>query len=187
MEHFPMKRVSLHQAANVSTVECFPDTSAMGSQDGVHFDPSPDQIIYPEPRRATPALSSLNCCGTPYLKLHREQSSDASVELLDIFLTKSYGDDDDGRSGWTSFFYGSPPARTNNPVVRDARFVNQVSGRPPPWCWNSPGGRPSNRAEKHSPSCSATFGGGKPVVSVRIEGFASGSSESHCIVSAFAC
>lgn len=64
-----MKRVALRQIAIVSTMECSSDMKAMGYQKAVPLVPSSEQMVYPEPRRATPAFSSLNCYGTPFFKL----------------------------------------------------------------------------------------------------------------------
>ncbi|KAL5993676.1 hypothetical protein ACLOJK_040928 [Asimina triloba] len=125
---------------------------------------------------------------------------DAGLEILKIYLGAMDNDYKDGLGGGhgggndVGFFCGSPPVRTSNPVVHDAQFGRQVQNQmfPSPM-GNSHGGpklapppsASSSSSSSRSPSCGVSFGsGGSP--RVRIEGFACGSSESHCIVQALA-
>ncbi|XP_031491017.1 uncharacterized protein LOC116258070 [Nymphaea colorata] len=184
MECFQMKYVALHQIATVNALECMSDLSARGKQGGAILDPTAENIIRPEPRRAAPASFISSCydgyrCNTQ--RKPTEQREDASFEILDIILTKNGPDNDEG-SNLTNYFCGSPPARTNNPMVHDVEFVNQSRAYNSPF-ESSLGGKPSARVENRSSSCGASFGG-KPMV--RIEGFACSNSKSHRFVPALA-
>ncbi|CAN6470511.1 unnamed protein product [Victoria cruziana] len=184
MECFPMKYAALHQIATANALECMSDMSARGKHIGAVLGPSPANIIRPEPRRAAPASFTSSCYDRYRCNLLRrstEPKEDASFEILDIILTKNGPENDEG-SNLTNYFCGSPPARTNNPMVHDVEFVNQSLAYNSPF-ENSLGGKPSARVENCSSSCGASFGG-KPMV--RIEGFACNNSKSHRFVPALA-
>ncbi|KAH7670104.1 hypothetical protein IHE45_10G003300 [Dioscorea alata] len=144
------------------------------------------ELICPEPRRATRApyvLDGLNrSCSRPkgMMQMHRGE-----FEILDIILNKDDGDLDTGNQ--MSFFCGSPPVRTSNPIVHDAVFVKQSLCQVSPLGPISPGSKLSlarmERVERGSPSCGSSLG---PKPKVRIEGFTCGNSEPHCVVPAFA-
>ncbi|VAH12052.1 unnamed protein product [Triticum turgidum subsp. durum] len=101
--------------------------------------------------------------------------TDSASDILDLILSKNDPDVDTDSNGQVGFFCGSPPVRTNNPIVNDPQF-----GRNTP-CF-SPLGSPfskmlGGRAEVGSPSCGASSS-----PKVRIEGFACGNKENHCAV-----
>lgn len=91
-------------------------------------------------------------------------------------------DSDPEFSSQVSFFCGSPPARTNNPVIHDIKFAKQAQSFTSPLI-NSPGGKQAGRVERGSPSCGSSFGGSPKM---RIEGFVCGSSDKRCVTPALA-
>jgi hypothetical protein len=70
-------------------------------------------------------------------------------------------------TGQTGFFCGSPPVRTNNPLVKDAQFINQIHTQSPivlsPLGTDLHGKKPTS-----SPSFKSTYGNNPKV---RVEGF----------------
>ncbi|XP_008812985.2 uncharacterized protein LOC103723742 [Phoenix dactylifera] len=92
--------------------------------------PSPGTaVICPEPRRAIGVacvidkLDRFSSKSNGMLPVHK---GDDSQEILDIILSKDDYVGDSDASNQVEFFSGSPPARTNNPIVRDAQFINQT-------------------------------------------------------------
>ncbi|XP_020270920.1 uncharacterized protein LOC109846106 [Asparagus officinalis] len=84
----------------------------------------------------------------------------AGAELLDIILTKG------GEVAISPpFFAGSPPTRSANPVVNDARFAEE---KPDPFSSSGPGTPISPR--QRATGCARTKFGFKPAP-VRVEGF----------------
>lgn len=140
--------------------------------------PSPrSEVICPQPHRATRVPCLINTLTRVSSKTKGTKSIyrvDCAPEILDLLLNQDYDSDTDG------FFSGSPPMRTNNPVIQDAQFVKQSSAAS---LRNSPSGNPARRVERGSPTCGSSFGGNPKV---RIEGFACGSSEKHRVAAALA-
>ena len=84
-------------------------------------------------------------------------------------------DVDTDSSSQVAFFCGSPPARTNNPVINDPQFGKKTPSFSP--LGSSFGKMAAGRVEVGSPTCGASS------PKVRIEGFACGNKEPpHCAV-----
>ncbi|CAA6668046.1 unnamed protein product [Spirodela intermedia] len=147
-----------------------------------------EEVVCPEPRRiiGKPIVpESLNrICSKPRSLLAQQRGE--APEILDIILSSS--DDADGDLGsprQLGFLCGSPPLRTSNPLILDAKFEEVAAPMLSPMGIAAAqlGGGDSRlevvKVERPSPSCK-----GKP--RVRIEGFAPASSESGCVVTALA-
>lgn len=134
-----------------------------------------DQPICPMPRRV---MTSGPCTARPihksYVKNHSYAMSgnegEPSYEILEILLSKSQQGDQTNVKNSHPYFYGSPPTRSDNPLVRDTQFIRK--GVPV---------SPVNLSQ--NTSCGASYGA-KPLV--RVEGFASKNQESHCNLPALA-
>ncbi|KAK9117745.1 hypothetical protein Sjap_016692 [Stephania japonica] len=142
---------------------------------------SPMGVICPAPRRIARSplmVENLNrlCCRA---KSDLPASGDPSAEILSIILTKNDPEDDLDAGHRQRGFFGSPPMRANNPLIRDTQFVQETSTIASPLGPSHGGKAASTRAC----SASSTFGS-KPMV--RIEGFACRSSKSQCVVPALA-
>ncbi|OEL17362.1 hypothetical protein BAE44_0021624 [Dichanthelium oligosanthes] len=134
------------------------------------------EIICPQPRRATRlpfAVETVNKASpraNGALPLYR---SDSTSDILDLILSKN--DPDGDSSSQVGFLCGSPPVRTNNPVIHDPQFGKRVPSFSP--LGSSYGKTSAGRVEVGSPSC-----GSISSPKVRIEGFACGNSETHYAV-----
>ncbi|OWM65140.1 uncharacterized protein LOC116215336 isoform X2 [Punica granatum] len=139
-------------------MDCFGyQQNAMGACEGMGMEP----VICPKPRRFGFARCPIN---------HQPEMGDAAAanELLDIILPEGVYDPERPSP---PFLLGSPPSRASNPVVQDARFMED---------------RLVHSSSPAPPSTSARNGGGftrmkfghKPAP-VRIEGF-------NCSISAMA-
>lgn len=85
-------------------------------------------------------------------------------------------DVDTDSSSQAGFFCGSPPARTDNPVINDPQFGKKTPSFSPLFGGSSSGKMTAGRVEVGSPS---SCGASSP--KVRIEGFACGNKEPpHC-------
>ncbi|KAJ0962730.1 hypothetical protein J5N97_027852 [Dioscorea zingiberensis] len=117
-------------------------------------------VFCPKPRRLT------QLAGAALLDRHRLRSSDSpsSSDLLDLFLSKGGEGNQVGSS--PPFFTGSPPTRSANPLVHDARFGEE---KPvfPTGPVHLPSGSPMSPTRK---GFGPTKFGFKPAP-VRIEGF----------------
>ncbi|XP_039123977.1 uncharacterized protein LOC120260550 [Dioscorea cayenensis subsp. rotundata] len=119
-------------------------------------------IFCPKPRRLSqlsiPAATDLDGCRlrpTPFDTI-------AGAELLDIFLSKG-GEQNNATPSSPPFFTGSPPSRSANPLIHDARFREPKLGP----IQTNPAGSPMSPTRK---GCAPTKYGFKPAP-VRIEGF----------------
>ncbi|KAK9271779.1 hypothetical protein L1049_002143 [Liquidambar formosana] len=141
----------------------------------------PKEVICPEPRRAAMVpyiVDGLNrsCC-KPKRNFPSHRGS-SSLDIFNLFLNKDDIEDElDATSSQMDFVSCSPPVRTNNPLVHDVQFIRQTSvlGSPPR---NTHGVKYSSAKVEEAPF-HGTSTGEKPIV--RIVGFASGGSKSHCI------
>lgn len=93
-------------------------------------------------------------------------------------LQDEYNENDLDSSNQASFFCGSPPPRTSNPVVNDAQFMNQTRAVA------SPSGfycdmKPSARIKRGSPTCGSSKDTNPKLT---IEGFACRSPDSRGVV-----
>ncbi|PSR87815.1 Sialoadhesin like [Actinidia chinensis var. chinensis] len=118
-------------------------------------------VVCPRPRRVWHLTSPSTCHTGPQAEVF---DSKVGAELLDIILNKEdFGVEQSGAQPALSplFFSGSPPSRTANPLIEDARFedarLTSFSASPVP----SPSGLTSSVRMKfeHKPAA------------VRIEGF----------------
>uniref|UniRef100_A0A1D1XNM9 Sushi, von Willebrand factor type A, EGF and pentraxin domain-containing protein 1 n=1 Tax=Anthurium amnicola TaxID=1678845 RepID=A0A1D1XNM9_9ARAE len=162
------------------------------------------EVICPEPKRMIRAPVFADSSDRLYSKTKGAHSGE-SLGILDIILSRDDSEREFESPSQLSFFCGSPPVRSSNPVIHDAKFdkgtapeaslENSLRGNPmfarvekaalaSSPLGNSHGGKPLVvKMERTSPSCASSVGG-KP--KVRIEGFASGKSESNCVVPALA-
>ncbi|KAJ3683251.1 hypothetical protein LUZ60_013478 [Juncus effusus] len=92
---------------------------------------------------------------------------DSPHDILDLILGKNDSEDLDS-AGQTGFFCGSPPVRTNNPLVKDAQFLNQIQSQSPLF-FSSPVNSTNNSSGKKPTSGSPNNCSSSP--EVRIEGF----------------
>ncbi|XP_068661269.1 uncharacterized protein [Aristolochia californica] len=177
-----VEQIALDNAA----MNCALDVKLNEHQIGNQVIPSPEEVIICpaplRPSRSPYVVDNLNrfCC-IPKSNLFVQRGG-AGLELLNCFGNKDDLEDDvDGGSSCKGFFCGSPPVRTNNPLVHDVQFVRQTS---PFAASASPSGAAMGRAERVP--CGASSFGGKSKPMVRVEGFSCGNSESHCFVPALA-
>ncbi|TVU18434.1 hypothetical protein EJB05_34535 [Eragrostis curvula] len=135
------------------------------------------EVLCPQPRRVScppfqfESLSRASPKHNGALPVYR---ADSASDIFDLILTKNDPDVDTDSSSQAPFFCGSPPVRTNNPIVRDPMFGKKIPSFSP--LGSSFGKTLAGRVEVGSPSC------GVSSPKVRIEGFACGNKESHCAV-----
>ncbi|URD93431.1 hypothetical protein MUK42_00363 [Musa troglodytarum] len=141
---------------------------------------SRSEVICPQPRRATRVpcfINTLNIVSSKPKGILPMYKVDSASEILDLNPSQDDTDNDLDSSGQMGFFCGSPPVRTDNPVIHDVQFAKQAqflaSSR-----GSSPGTtKPAVRVERgNSPTCGSSFKGNPKV---RIEGFACGNSKQH--------
>ncbi|AQK79657.1 hypothetical protein ZEAMMB73_Zm00001d035765 [Zea mays] len=109
-------------------------------------------------------------CGCRALPLY---GANPTYDIVDLILSKNDPDVDTDSSSQAAFFCGSPPARTNNPVIHDPQFGKKAPSFSP--LGSSSGKMAAGRAEVGSPSCRSSS------PKMRIEGFACGNKEPpHC-------
>lgn len=129
------------------------------------------EVICPQPRHATRVsffIDSVNRFGPKPKGALPMYRGDCGLEILDSNRSMDDSEWDLEGGGQTSFFCGSPPVRTNNPIVHDAQFAKQTHSVASP-LGGSLGMKP--RGDRGSPSCGSSFTGSPKV---RIEGFSCG-------------
>eukprot|EP00252_Welwitschia_mirabilis_P008700 TRINITY_DN2078_c0_g1_i1.p1 TRINITY_DN2078_c0_g1~~TRINITY_DN2078_c0_g1_i1.p1 ORF type:complete len:102 (-),score=20.37 TRINITY_DN2078_c0_g1_i1:408-713(-) len=99
-----------------------------------------------------------------------ESEEEPSFEILDILSSRNHCDGPSTVNNPHPYFLGSPPARADNPLVRDAQFTRKAVPVPS-----------VNLSQKTS--CGVSYGS-KPLV--RVEGFASKNQDTHCSLPALA-
>jgi hypothetical protein len=128
------------------------------------------EVICPQPCRIPRVplfIETLNRSSPKPASILSMCNGDTAPDMIDIVNCKSDLDFDLDLTGQTGFFCGSPPVRSNNPLVRDAQFINQIHSQSPivlsPLGADLPG-------KKHtgSPSYKSTYNNSPQV---RIEGF----------------
>eukprot|EP00252_Welwitschia_mirabilis_P007327 TRINITY_DN18583_c0_g1_i11.p1 TRINITY_DN18583_c0_g1~~TRINITY_DN18583_c0_g1_i11.p1 ORF type:complete len:172 (-),score=24.05 TRINITY_DN18583_c0_g1_i11:452-967(-) len=134
-----------------------------------------DVVVCPKPRRAGMVLHHIPDLVKP---IRRQLNfapdctdSEPAGEILDIFMSKSTFGDSSNLGCSPPYFCGSPPSRTDNPLVHDVHFIHQrgqISQSP----LSKPNsfGRPS-------------FG---HKAAVRIEGFDCSGRDTRCSIPALA-
>ncbi|WOK97469.1 hypothetical protein Cni_G06177 [Canna indica] len=148
--------------------------------------PNPrSEVICPQPRRATRVpyfINTLNRVPSKPKGILPMYRVDCAPEILDLILSQDDSDNETVElSNQVSFFCGSPPVRTNNPVIHDSQFAKQAQSISSP-LGNSPSIK-QHASRGGSPTCGSSFGGSPKV---RIEGFACGNSEKRCVAPALA-
>ncbi|KAJ0974616.1 hypothetical protein J5N97_016581 [Dioscorea zingiberensis] len=131
------------------------------------------EILCPEPRRPKRIPFLLEGYGRispkpkSILPVSRRESA---LDVLDTILNKEeYDENDLDSSNQVSFFCGSPPSRTSNPVVNDAQFVKQTLSAvasPSEFHYDM---KPRARSKRGSPTCGSSLDVNPKL---RIEGFA---------------
>eukprot|EP01018_Ginkgo_biloba_P003181 Gb_22323 [translate_table: standard] len=158
------------QLAVLNGLECFSEMKERGARQRsgiIGKDACQDQVICPKPRRMAVAPCAAkeiyrSCRRSPSQSTARCEG-EPGYEILDIFLSKSgYGDQGIVNSS-LPYFCGSPPSRTDNPLVQDVQFISK--------------GIPPSSLVSQKSSCGSSFGANP---CIRVEGFASSSSDSHC-------
>lgn len=132
------------------------------------------EVICPQPRRASrsPFLMENRANSKPNgtLPMYR---ADSSSEIYDLILSKNNPDVD---TDSTRFFCGSPPVRTNNPLVRDPKFGTELPSLSPV---GSPISKMLEMLGRIEVGTSPTRGASSNSISpkVRVEGFACGGNK----------
>ncbi|KAG6499423.1 hypothetical protein ZIOFF_039209 [Zingiber officinale] len=82
------------------------------------------EVIYPQPRHVVKVPPMLDCVGSLGSKakcnLPAQQGDNNNLNFFDIFFNKDETGDDQ-----TGFFCGTPPVRTDNPMVWDSFFTKE--------------------------------------------------------------
>ncbi|KAK8452163.1 hypothetical protein SEVIR_5G067100v4 [Setaria viridis] len=110
------------------------------------------EVICPQPRRATRipyAVETVNRASPKANGAFPLYRSDSTSDVLDLILSKN--DPDGYSSSQVGFLCGSPPVRTNNPVIHDPLFGERVPSFSP--LGSSFGKTLAGRVEVGSPSC----------------------------------
>lgn len=129
------------------------------------------QLICPIPHRLAMGSWAVRDVQLNHSYTTAGNEEEPSFEILGIFLSKGPCVDQTTVNNSVPYFYGSPPIRSDNPLVHDAEFIRK----------GAPSSSPVNISQKTS--CGATYAT-KP--SVRIEGFALKGQKPHCNLSALA-
>ncbi|URE21154.1 hypothetical protein MUK42_12443 [Musa troglodytarum] len=142
------------------------------------------EVICPQPRRALKGTSSVSDWiedfGSKAKGILPALQGDHKLNALDSLFGKDESEEGLDSSKQAGFFCGSPPVRTNNPVVWDALFVEENLS-----FTSSPGDmhetRTPSQVDRNSHSCGSSFVA-KP--ESRTEQFARGDPGRRLVVSA---
>ncbi|ERN06340.1 uncharacterized protein LOC18434534 [Amborella trichopoda] len=187
MDCYPRKANIMQPTAKVDALDCRSNKNTRGRCSVLHFDFDlhHEPVVCPKPQRvACPSFVSddlYRFCCKPRSNHKGQEEPSPGLNSVDLFLSTNGCKEDAEPNSPASYFCGSPPVRTSNPLVRDEQFNRQTLTRPTSVL--SHGGKPIVRVEGFATSCGASIGA-KP--KVRIEGFVSSSPESQCIVPALA-
>ncbi|XP_075654301.1 uncharacterized protein LOC142624575 [Castanea sativa] len=108
-----------HSAVKSNLVDSGSETNKLGSRGN-------DQPLCPKPRRIGPAIPDFlkpQRCGK-----HSQPNIEGRRDILNIISEKNSTDGRDSIcNGCTPSCYpGSPPGRTDNPLVHDVQFIHQM-------------------------------------------------------------
>lgn len=133
------------------------------------------EVICPQPCRISRVplfVENLNRSSPKPSSLLPMCKGDSVPDIIDIINNKSDFDLDFDfdldLTGQTGFFCGSPPVRTNNPLVKDAQFMNQIHTQSPITVLSPLGTDLSGRKPTGSPSFKSAYSNSPKV---RVEGF----------------
>lgn len=176
-----------HHLSALNALESLTDINETGRNRFISCrDVRDEELVCPKPRRAVVGMYSApteasaksirRLRGTNFMP----DEGEAGHEILDILFSKVNSGDTGNSGSPIGYFSGSPPCRAGNPMIHDVHFTQKRVLSSPvvvpqkSSCSSSLGG---------SSSCSSSYGS-RPFV--RIEGFASSTSDSHRGVQAYA-
>ncbi|KAF6143611.1 hypothetical protein GIB67_012410 [Kingdonia uniflora] len=175
MEAFYSQFVSVEKNTMINGVGCELDMKCREQMVSGLPAFSSREVICPAPRRAARDPYIIDNLNRLFCKPKNNFSTckgNKHLDTLSLILSKDNEEDDlDSNINQMGFFCGSPPVRTNNPLIHDVQFVQQTSTHASSPLGSSHGGK--SRVERSS-FCGASSLGGKPLV--RIEGFSCGNS-----------
>ncbi|KAJ3671790.1 hypothetical protein LUZ60_007869 [Juncus effusus] len=138
-----------------------------------------ENIICPKPRRVNPNQLPFDGFSQVFPESNSLDIGDYQSEILDLILTKEENETDPG------FYTGSPPIRTNNPLIHDAIFeqAQQIIASSLSSCSSSNSSASVNSSKiigikkprietSGSPTTCAVTSGMSSTPKIRVEGFA---------------
>lgn len=171
MNHYAIQRNGVVRLQEETRSSCSVAATATMFLPDHHLHRRREAVVCPKPRRAglSGAINGPSrSIGWHFSQPAEHSDSKAGFELLDIILPKGGGPSSFDRYGTNNstqvassppFFRGSPPSRVSNPLIQDARFVEEKL---------LPNPSPSSPAPSSGGRLKTNFGN-KPTV--RVEGF----------------